>query len=108
MSILNNSLAFIGSIFLMLGLITYMVGKAGKVNPYFGVRFPQTLRNVKLWKKVNIRAGIGFAIHGCVMISIAFMISQIDWKTFFTILLLPLTINIIYSLYVTLKNEGGG
>ncbi|KPV64224.1 MAG: hypothetical protein AOA66_0313 [Candidatus Bathyarchaeota archaeon BA2] len=102
----DNLLIIFGFLFLILGFLTYWVGIKRKINPFLGVRLPQTLKSADIWEKINVRCGILIIIHGLAMISLSFIICEISFWVFLAVALIPLLLNVIFALLMIkrLKN----
>ena len=94
---LKFGLSFLGLLFIVLGWIAYHVGVRKAINPFVGFRIPPTYRNPEVWRAVNIRTGILFALHGIFMTISGIVLPKVEFWTFLLILLLPLAGMIIYG-----------
>jgi len=102
---LKLSLSLLGLRFILISYVTHYIGKRKAINSFVGFRIPPTYRDPEVWKAVNMRAGLLFALHGIFMTITGLVLPKVELLTFLLTLLLPSTAAISYCTWYAYQLE---
>ena len=101
----TSYLSLLGLFLIVAGCVAYYVGEKKAVNSFVGFRVPPTFRDPDVWKAVNTRAGLLFALHGILVTIVGLVLPNVELLAFLLILLLPLAAVMTYGTWYAYQLE---